>query len=64
MDNYNQEEDVPEIQDYKAKNGNVSKVLNLNPKSQYQFSFGVAKAKLILLHIDAIRDFVQECDNG
>jgi len=30
----------------------------LNPESKYKFSFGVAKAKLIIENIDAIKAFV------
>ncbi len=43
----------PQIGEYKG-----NPVLTLNPGERFPFSFGVAKAKLILQHLDAIRDFV------
>jgi hypothetical protein len=45
---------MPEIQEF---NGN--KVLNLNPESKFPFSFGLAKAKLILENLDVIKKFVE-----
>ena len=44
---------MPEIQEYKG-----NKVLNLNPESKFSFSFGLAKAKLILENLDVIKKFV------
>ncbi|MBK8553535.1 MAG: hypothetical protein IPL53_21715 [Ignavibacteria bacterium] len=44
---------MPEIQEYKG-----NKILNLNPESKFSFSFGLAKAKLILENIEVIRKFV------
>ncbi|HMS64248.1 MAG TPA: hypothetical protein PKD83_03235 [Ignavibacteria bacterium] len=45
---------MPEIQEYKG-----NKVLNLNPESKFPFSFGLAKAKLLLENIDVIKKFVE-----
>ncbi|MFZ1321669.1 MAG: hypothetical protein WAT71_08955 [Ignavibacteria bacterium] len=45
---------MPEIQEYKG-----NKILNLNPESKFTFSFGLAKAKLILEHLDVIKKFVE-----
>jgi len=45
---------MPEIQEYKG-----NKILNLNPESKFTFSFGLAKAKLILEHLDVIKRFVE-----
>ncbi len=45
---------MPEIQEFKG-----NKVLNLNPESKFSFSFGLAKAKLILENLDVIRKFVE-----
>lgn len=45
---------MPEIQEFKG-----NKVLNLNPESKFTFSFGLAKAKLILENIDVIKKFVE-----
>ena len=44
---------MAEIQEFKG-----NKVLNLNPESKFTFSFGLAKAKLILENIDIIKKFV------
>ncbi len=52
-----QKQDGPIIDEYKG-----NKILLLNPGSRFPFSFGVAKAKLILQHIDDIRKFVLEYD--
>ncbi|HQY51037.1 MAG TPA: hypothetical protein PK294_03145 [Ignavibacteria bacterium] len=45
---------MPEIQEYKG-----NKILNLNPESKFTFSFGLAKAKLILENLDVIKKFVE-----
>lgn len=45
---------VPEITEYKG-----NKLLTLNPKAKFTFSFGVQKAKMILEHIDSIRIFAE-----
>ena len=45
---------MAEIQEYKG-----NKTLNLNPESKFSFSFGLAKAKLILENIDVIKKFVE-----
>jgi hypothetical protein len=47
----------PIVDEYKG-----NKILVLNPGSKFPFSFGLAKAKLVLQHLDAIRQFVQEFD--
>ena len=43
-----------------------SPTLSLPKKDGYPFTFGVAKAKAILEHIDAVKAFVAECgtENG
>jgi len=45
---------MAEIQEFKG-----NKVLNLNPESKFPFSFGLAKAKLILENLDVIKKFVE-----
>lgn len=45
---------MAEIQEFKG-----NKVLNLNPESKFTFSFGLAKAKLILENLDVIKKFVE-----
>ncbi|MEO6696011.1 MAG: hypothetical protein ABIY50_03690 [Ignavibacteria bacterium] len=45
---------MPEIQEFKG-----NKVLNLNPESKFPFSFGLAKAKLVLENLEVIRKFVE-----
>ena len=45
---------MPIIQEFKGNN-----VICLNPESKYPFSFGVAKAKLVLENLDAIKKFVE-----
>jgi hypothetical protein len=35
-------------------------ILKRNEEDRYPFSFGVSKAKLILEHIEEIRQFVEE----
>ncbi|MBV6479995.1 MAG: hypothetical protein HGGPFJEG_02809 [Ignavibacteria bacterium] len=45
---------MPEIQEFKG-----NKVLCLNPESKFAFSFGLAKAKLILENLDVIKKFVE-----
>lgn len=40
--------------------GNKIIVLKRNEEDKYPFSFGVGKAKLILSHINEIKEFVQE----
>lgn len=37
-------------------------ILTLNPGERYPFSFGLAKAKLILQHIEVIKTFVEKFD--
>ncbi len=43
----------PVIGEYKG-----NPILTLNPGERFPFSFGLSKAKLILMHLDEIRDFV------
>lgn len=45
---------MAEIQEFKG-----NKVLCLNPESKFTFTFGVAKAKMILENIDVIKKFVE-----
>ena len=44
---------MPVIQEYKG-----NKLICLNPGSQYEFKFGISKAKLILNNLKAIENFV------
>jgi len=44
---------VPKIDEFKG-----NPVIILNPEDKYVFSFGLTKAKLILLHFDAIKAFI------
>ncbi len=41
-----------------------SPTLCLNPEARYKFSFGVAKAKMILDHLEAIKAFVASDGNS
>lgn len=43
------------ISDYKG-----NPVITLNPDDRYPFTFGVNKAKLILEHLEDIKDFVEK----
>ena len=45
---------MAEIQDFKG-----NQVLCLNPENKFTFSFGLAKAKLILENLDVIKKFVE-----
>jgi hypothetical protein len=47
----------PAVSEYKGR-----PVLTLNPGTRFPFTFGVAKAKLIIQHLKAIEDFIQEYD--
>jgi len=40
--------------------GNKVIILKRDENDKYPFSFGVTKAKLILDHIDAIKEFVEQ----
>jgi hypothetical protein len=53
---YDPENDTPKIQEFKGRN-----VIVLQPNSKWSFSFGLAKAKLILAehNLEAIRKFVE-----
>jgi hypothetical protein len=57
MNNTEEKSNVPEIGEYKGR-----PVITLNPGERYPFTFGLAKAKLILQHIDDIRVFVEKYD--
>ena len=58
MDNErNEAPDAPKEGEYKGH-----PILILNPNSRYPFSFGLAKAKLILQHIETIKEFVKKYD--
>jgi len=57
MDNTEERTGAPEISEYKGR-----PVITLNPGERYPFTFGLAKAKLILQHLDDIRDFVEKHD--
>jgi hypothetical protein len=45
---------MPEIQEYKG-----NKIICLNPGAKFPFSFGLAKAKMILENIESIKKFVE-----
>jgi hypothetical protein len=45
---------MPELQEYKG-----NKIICLNPGSKFPFSFGLAKAKMILENIEAVKKFVE-----
>ncbi len=43
----------PQVGEYKG-----NPILTLNPGERYPFSFGLAKARMILTHLDDIKSFV------
>jgi hypothetical protein len=45
----------PVISEYKGR-----PVLTLNPGTRFTFTFGLAKAKLIMQHLEAIEGFIKE----
>ena len=47
----------PIISEYKGR-----PVLTLNPGTRFPFTFGLAKAKLIMQHLEAIEQFIKEYD--
>lgn len=53
----NEEKVKPTVQEYQGK-----KTLLLNPGGKFPFSFGVAKAKMILSNIEEIKEFVHVYD--
>ena len=55
MDNTEERTNQPEISEYKGR-----PVITLNPGERYPFTFGLMKAKLILEHLEDIRNFVKE----
>lgn len=57
MEENNQQPSKPTVDEYKG-----NKILILNPGSRFPFSFGVAKAKLIVEHFEAIKQFITEFD--
>ena len=57
MDDNTQQPSMPIVDEYKG-----NKILVLNPGSRFPFSFGVAKAKLVVEHIEAIKKFIAEYD--
>jgi len=48
---------VPTIEEFKG-----NKILVLNPREKFTFSFGLQKAKLILQNLEAIQKFVEQYD--
>ena len=50
-----QEESGPVVREYKGH-----PILVLNPDGRYPFSFGVGKAKLIIEHLETIKEFIKE----
>ena len=48
-----QEESGPVVKEYKGH-----PILILNPESRYPFSFGLGKAKLIIEHLETIKEFI------
>ena len=57
MEESSEQTKTPEINEYKGR-----PVITLNPGERFPFTFGIAKAKLILKHIDDIRVFVEKYD--
>ena len=57
MENEKDRPDLPQESEYKGH-----PILTLNPNSKYPFSFGLSKAKLIIEHLDLIKDFIQKHD--
>jgi mitochondrial fission protein ELM1 len=51
---------ITEISEYK---GSPVFVIKRDNEEKYPFSFGLAKAKMILETIDAIKLFVDECES-
>ena len=47
----------PTISEYNGR-----PTISLNPSSRFPFTFGVGKAKLAILHIEAIKAFVKKFD--
>ncbi|MFI5211241.1 MAG: hypothetical protein ACHQIH_00015 [Ignavibacteria bacterium] len=45
---------MPEISEYKG-----NKLICLNPGSKFTFSFGLAKAKMIIENLDSIKKFIE-----
>ncbi len=52
-----QQENEPVIGEFKG-----NPVITLNPNSRYPFTFGLSKAKLILEHLDRIKEFIARYD--
>jgi hypothetical protein len=52
-----QQENEPVIGEFKG-----NPVITLNPNSRYPFTFGLSKAKLILEHLDRIKEFIAQFD--
>ena len=48
-----QEESGPVVKEYKGH-----PILVLNPDSRFPFSFGLGKAKLIIEHLETIKEFI------
>jgi hypothetical protein len=55
MNEEEKKQEKPEISEYKG-----NPVITLNPGSRFPFTFGVAKAKLILENLDEIRAFIAQ----
>lgn len=53
------------IGSYKNKDGKTFVTIELkdNPDSQWGFSFGLSKAKLIMRHLKEIKQFIEDQDN-
>ncbi|MBN1540939.1 hypothetical protein JW992_02255 [candidate division KSB1 bacterium] len=59
MQDEKQDRDEPVTGEYKG-----NPVITLNPNSRYPFTFGLAKAKMIIDYLEEIRNFVQEHDKN
>ncbi len=45
----------PQVSEFKGK-----PILTLNPGDRFPFSFGVAKAKMIMQNLEAIKKFIEQ----
>ncbi|HNR68634.1 MAG TPA: hypothetical protein PKN04_11930 [bacterium] len=59
MEDEKNNRDEPIIGEFKG-----NPVITLNPNSRFPFSFGLAKAKLILQYLPEIRRFIEDHDKS
>ena len=58
------EEDVNNVQEPLIGEYKGNPVITLNPGDRYPFSFGLTKAKLILQHLDKIKEFIKQYEKN